>query len=279
MSNTLPVWTSLQRTQADAITALLVSDIHLSPDEPALMQAFLALLDDALTLPNLAQLWILGDWFAAWLGDDLLSTPTTAAWLAPMLARLRRLNQRGCAVLVLRGNRDFLLGQGFCAAFGGQLLAEPYHWQVGKQRVRVEHGDALCTDDTRYQRFRAVIQNPFTKRALLALPKSQRQRLATRLRASSQQANHVKTQTAQHIMDVNRDAVQRALQSADRLLHGHTHRPAEHVLPAGKRRLVLGDWRVTPTKSVDAVIGVLLAGDIQLVKCQFLPATKRLSAV
>lgn len=271
MANALPVLTPLLRTHADAITALLVSDLHLAPDEPALMQAFLALLDTALTLPNLAQFWILGDWFAAWLGDDLLDTPTIAAWLAPMLARLRRLSQRGCAVLVLRGNRDFLLGQRFCATFGGQLLTEPYSWRVGKQHVRIEHGDALCTDDTRYQRFRAVIQNPLTKRVLLALPKSQRQRIATRLRTSSQQENHVKTQTAQHIMDVNSDAVRHALQHADVLLHGHTHRPAEHTRPDGKRRMVLGDWRYDHAQTVHTVIGVVVNSDLRLVEWRFTP--------
>lgn len=268
MPNTLPLFADFQPSHSSRVTALLVSDLHLEPDEPALMQAFLALLDVALTLPNLAQFWILGDWFAAWLGDDLLTTPQTAAWLAPMLDKLQRLSQRGCAVLVLRGNRDFLLGQRFCSAFGGQLLNEPYIWHIGDQRVRIEHGDALCTDDVRYQRFRRVIQNPLTKRILLALPKSQRQRIATRLRTSSQQENRVKTQTAMQIMDVNIASVQQALQHADVLLHGHTHRPAEHRLPDHKRRLVLGDWRLNDKSSVSTVIGVVLDNHLQLAQWQ-----------
>ena len=249
----MPDFEYLVTHHAKLLQQVMVSDLHLSPNEPALMQAFLDLLDALAILPNLSRLWILGDWFEAWLGDDVANTNLMQSWLTPMVTKLQRLSDSGCQIYVMHGNRDFLIGQKFCSQFGGTLIKEPFYLQLNGQKVRLEHGDALCTDDKQYQRFRRIIQNPFTKRLLLALPIKKREQIAHDLR-----------QKSLHIMDVNELAVKKALQHADILIHGHTHRPAEHDID-GKKRLVLGDWRVDRDK-VNALVGVVILNFPYLVK-------------
>ena len=147
-------------TRPHQVRQVLISDLHLSPQEPALVQAFLALLDDCLALPALKRLFILGDWFEVWLGDDtylsLSKDEKITYWLTPLIAKLKQLRINGCEILVMHGNRDFLLGQPFCNLFGGELISEPYTLPVGQQNYRLEHGDALCTDDKKYQFFRKI---------------------------------------------------------------------------------------------------------------------------
>lgn len=238
--------------QPHDIKNILISDLHLSQNEPALTQAFLAFLDKIATLPQLSSLFILGDWFDAWLGDDIADTPNFANWLQPILEKLYHIRQNGCEIFVMHGNRDFLLGQGFCDKFGGKLLKQPFLWECNQQKIRLEHGDKLCTDDKRYQCFRRVIQNPLVKTMLLRLPIGKRQKIAQNLRQKSQLANQKKSP---FIMDVNVNAVKSALKDCDVLIHGHTHRPACHVVD-DKKRLVLGDWRVVNGR-VEAVVGVV----------------------
>ena len=161
----------------------------------------------------------------------------------------------------MHGNRDFLLGQQFCDKFGGQLIFEPFYLTLNGKEVRLEHGDALCTDDKGYQRFRKIIQHPITKKILLALPIKKRQQIAQDLRQKSKTDNAKKSL---QIMDVNEQAVKQALQKADILIHGHTHRPAAHQI-GDKKRLVLGDWRLNDD-SVNAVIGVTMSGQLNLVE-------------
>lgn len=219
------------------------------------MQAFLDLLDALGQLPALKHLFILGDWFETWLGDDVAATPAMADWLAPMIRQLQNLSNTGCQIYVMHGNRDFLVGQKFCDAFNGRLIQEPFYIAHQGVNVRLEHGDALCTDDKAYQRFRKIIQHPVTKKLLLALPSKKRQQIAQDLRQKSKSDTAKKSM---HIMDVNDVAVAKALENVDILIHGHTHRPAEHGIK-GKKRLVLGDWRTDGAK-VQAVIGVAVAG-------------------
>lgn len=233
-----------------AIRQVFISDLHLSPNEPALTQAFLALLDDLSKLPNLQQFFILGDWFEAWLGDDVADTDALQEWLAPIIEKLKMLSDRHCQILIMHGNRDFLIGQKFCDKFGGKLIDEPYYLTIGNQKIRLAHGDALCTDDKKYQKFRKIIQHPIIKKILLTLPIKKRQQIAQDLRQKSKADNAKKSM---QIMDVNESAVKAALEHADVLIHGHTHRPAEHQV-GDKKRLVLGDWRVTNEKSINAVI-------------------------
>ena len=253
-------------THPHEVRQVLISDLHLSPEEPALVQAFLALLDDCFALPALKRLFILGDWFEVWLGDDFYLSLTEEQrqthWLTPLIVRLKKLRVRGCEILVMHGNRDFLLGQPFCNVFGGELIYEPYTLAVGKQTYRLEHGDALCTDDKKYQFFRKVMRNRLTQWYLLNKSLEKRLAIADNMRRKSQQNNANK---AAHIMDVNEAAVNKAIYHFDALLHGHTHRPEIHQSNEGKTRYVLGDWRLldkdTRQPKVSAIIGAVVANE------------------
>ena len=251
-------------TRPHEVRQVLISDLHLSPEEPALVQAFLALLDDCLALPQLNRLFILGDWFEVWIGDDAYLTLSEDArqnhWLTPLIVKLKKLRVAGCEILVMHGNRDFLLGQPFCSLFGGELIYEPYYLTVGQQNYRLEHGDALCTDDKKYQFFRKMMRNRLTQWYLLNKSLTKRLAIADKLRQKSQQNNANK---AAYIMDVNEDAVIQAVADNEALLHGHTHRPAIHQATTDKKRYVLGDWRLLDKESrhpkVSAVIGAVTA--------------------
>ncbi|HCR87936.1 MULTISPECIES: UDP-2,3-diacylglucosamine diphosphatase [Psychrobacter] len=251
-------------TRPHEVRQVLISDLHLSPEEPALVQAFLALLDDCLALPTLKRLFILGDWFEVWIGDDAYLTLSEDArqihWLTPLIVKLKKLRIAGCEILVMHGNRDFLLGQPFCSLFGGELIYEPYYLTVEQQNYRLEHGDALCTDDKKYQFFRKMMRHRLTQWYLLNKSLTKRLAIADKLRQKSQQNNANK---AAYIMDVNEDAVIQAVADNDALLHGHTHRPSIHQATADKKRYVLGDWRLLDKDSrqpkVSAVIGAVTA--------------------
>lgn len=253
-------------TRPHDVRQVLISDLHLSPEEPALVQAFLALLDDCLALPALKRLFILGDWFEVWLGDDVYLSLSDDArqthWLTPLIVKLKKLRVAGCEILVMHGNRDFLLDQPFCNLFGGELIYEPYPLTIGQQSYRLEHGDALCTDDKKYQFFRKIMRNRLTQWYLLNKSLEKRLAIADKMRKKSQQNNANK---AAYIMDVNEDAVIQAVADSDALLHGHTHRPDIHQATHNKKRYVLGDWRLleedTRQPKVSAVIGAVIAED------------------
>lgn len=254
-------YSHLITTRPHDIRRVVISDLHLSADEPALVQAFLALLDDLIALPNLLELYILGDWFDAWIGDDAYLSLSDANkhshWLTPIIDKLTQLHHNGCQTRVMHGNRDFLIGQEFCNTFQGQLIKEPYLIEIADKRFRLEHGDALCTDDISYQRFRKVMRNPVVQWLLLKKPLSKRVELAQKIRQKSSEGKQTKSFD---IMDVNQEAVLKALKKVDCLLHGHTHRPATHKEAAKKTRYVLGDWRLKHAGSsqqhVEAVIAV-----------------------
>ena len=253
-------------TRPHEVRQVLISDLHLSPEEPALVQAFLALLDDCFALPALKRLFILGDWFEVWLGDDfylsLSNEERQIHWLTPLIVKLKKLRIAGCKILVMHGNRDFLLGQPFCNLFGGELIYEPYTLAVGQQSYRLEHGDALCTDDKKYQFFRKVMRNRLTQWYLLNKSLEKRLAIADKLRQKSQQNNANK---AAYIMDINENAVLQAVADSDALLHGHTHRPDIHKTIHDKIRYVLGDWRLLDSdkrqQKVSAVIGAVIADE------------------
>ena len=246
------------------VQQIVISDLHLSSEEPALVQAFLALLNDCVALPALKRLFILGDWFDVWLGDDAYLSLSDDArqthWLTPMIAKLKQLRTKGCHILVMHGNRDFLFDQRFCDLFGGQLIYEPYFIKVADQSFRLEHGDALCTDDKKYQLFRKLIRHRVTKWYLLNKSLEKRLIIADNIRTKSTQNNSKK---ADYIMDVNEGAVNRAIYYSDALLHGHTHRPESLYSTGGKSRHILGDWRLidldTRKPKVTAVIGAITA--------------------
>ncbi|WP_034912901.1 UDP-2,3-diacylglucosamine diphosphatase [Erwinia sp. 9145] len=216
---------------------LFIADLHLSTTEPAITAGFLAFLRrDAL---HADALYILGDLFEAWIGDD---DPTPLH--AQVAAALNDLHQHGVPCYFIHGNRDFLLGNRFAAAAGMTLLPEEQVLELYGHRVLIMHGDTLCTDDEAYQQFRRRVHQRWLQKLFLALPLSLRQKIAARMRADSRQANSGKSLT---IMDVNDHAVYQAMsrQRVHCLIHGHTHRPAVHQCNLdGQRaeRLVLGAW-------------------------------------
>ncbi|EFF82925.1 UDP-2,3-diacylglucosamine hydrolase [Acinetobacter haemolyticus ATCC 19194] len=213
------------------MTYLFISDLHLSPDHPRLVRGFLALLKEYQTKNT--QLYILGDWFNAWIGDDY-----TAPWLDEIINALQKFSSAGNQVFFQVGNRDFALGQKFLDQFDGILLPDVYNLEINHMKIRLEHGDALCTDDVAYQRFRKVIRNPVLLGLIKRTPLSFRQKLANGFRKKSSETKQLKSYD---IMDVNAQAVQSAIEQVDYLIHGHTHRPEIHQIQ-NKQRIVLGDW-------------------------------------
>jgi UDP-2,3-diacylglucosamine hydrolase len=219
------------------VTALFASDLHLDPGRPDITAQFLEFLAGPATTAT--SLYLLGDLFEAWLGDDLDNA------LGQLVADgLAGLAAGGTAVYVMQGNRDFLLGAGFCARAGAHFLPDPVIITHAGGRVLLTHGDALCTADQAYQRLRALVRDPAVQQGFLALPASARRALADEARAGSRA--HLEG-AGEVITDVSPQAVEQLLRDAgvDILLHGHTHRPAVHALEVDGRRctrIVLGDW-------------------------------------
>lgn len=180
-------------------------------------------------------IYILGDLFEVWVGDDD-DAPVANEVRDALAAAARR-----CDLFVMRGNRDFLFGERFAADVGATLLPDPTVVKVEGERVLLAHGDAYCTADTEYQRVRAQLRSAAWQREVLAKSLAERRALAAEMRAASVAANANK---ADNIMDVTAAAVDAALDEAGvaTLIHGHTHRPAIHDLAGGRRRIVLGDW-------------------------------------
>ncbi|KAA5922321.1 MULTISPECIES: UDP-2,3-diacylglucosamine diphosphatase [Pantoea] len=213
---------------------LFIADLHLCQEEPAITAGFLHFLQRE--APHCDALYILGDLFEAWIGDD---DPNPLH--QQIASALRALPVPVCFI---HGNRDFLIGRRFARASGMTLLPEEKVLTLYGHRLLIMHGDTLCTDDAGYLRFRAKVHNPWIQRLFLALPLWIRKRIAARMRADSKQANQHKSQT---IMDVNQDAVAAAMlcQQVPLLIHGHTHRPAIHTLSLQgemAQRAVLGAW-------------------------------------
>jgi len=235
------------------VTYLFIADLHLSPDHPRLVRGFLALLQHYQNKNT--QLYILGDWFNAWIGDDY-----TAPWLDEIVQQLKQFTDAGNQIYFQVGNRDFALGQKFLNKFNGQLLPDIYTLNIGNKRFRLEHGDALCTDDISYQRFKKIIRNPIVLGLLKSTPLSFRQKLANGFRKKSRDAQQNKSY---EIMDVNQQAVEQALHETEVLIHGHTHRPCIHDVD-GKPRIVLGDWREKTSEAM--LLEVDGNGDYKLFK-------------
>lgn len=214
------------------MTYLFISDLHLSPDHPRLVRGFLALLKQY--QDKNTHLYILGDWFNAWIGDDY-----SAPWLDEIVSALQKFTAANNQVYFQVGNRDFALGQKFLKQFNGILLPNVYTLNIQRHTFRLEHGDALCTDDVAYQRFRKVIRNPILLGLIKRTPLSFRQKLANGFRKKSSENKQLKSYD---IMDVNAKAVENVITEVDYLIHGHTHRPEIHQV-LNKQRIVLGDWR------------------------------------
>lgn len=215
------------------MSVLIISDLHLSPERPVIFRAFLDFIRDRAARAD--ALYILGDLFEAWVGDDDPSDLADQTKTA-----LLQLSNSGVPVYIQRGNRDFTLGARFMRESGATLLADEEIIEYYGHRALVMHGDSLCTDDVQYQRFRRKSRNPIYLWCLVHLPLRVRQKIATDWRRKSAAANSNK---ASAIMDVNTKAVDKVMakHGVDILIHGHTHRPHRHQLNNGER-IVLGDW-------------------------------------
>jgi UDP-2,3-diacylglucosamine hydrolase len=219
------------------VATLFISDLHIDASRPDITEQFLNFL--SVEASSAEALYILGDLFESWIGDDAADPAQVKA-----IAGLKELTSSGVPCFVMHGNRDFLLAAEFCRSSGAQLLPDPLIVTLYGEAVLVMHGDALCTDDRSYQRLRATVREADWQRQFLALSVASRRALAGAARAGSQ-AHTAALEYA--IADVNADSVAQALRAAGAatLLHGHTHRPAIHALQVDGRpctRIVLGDW-------------------------------------
>ena len=216
---------------------LFAGDVHLSAHRPATVAAFSAFLSGSVRRAD--RLFLLGDIFDLWLGDDDRRTPHPE-----VEAALAETVSAGIPVEVIRGNHDFLLGDAFAERTGCRLVDEPLVIELAGERTVLLHGDTLCTRDVEYQAFRRYARDPDNQRAFLARPMEERAQKAARIRATSDTRTRLKPED---IMDVTDEEVVRVLSEsgATRMIHGHTHRPAVHdlALDSGSAtRMVLGDW-------------------------------------
>jgi UDP-2,3-diacylglucosamine hydrolase len=219
--------------------SLFISDLHLCDSRPHITKAFIAFLAD--TASHAQALYILGDLFEYWAGDDAIASGAHQS----IIRALKKLSRQNVQIYFMHGNRDFLLGADFAKAAGATLLADPSLVTLYGKPVLLSHGDALCTDDLAYQEFRLEVRSPAWQQQFLSQPLAKRIAYIEQLRAKSEQAKSTK---AMQIMDVNAAAVERLLSHYNYpplFIHGHTHRPNKHALTLqghSCERWVLGDW-------------------------------------
>lgn len=219
------------------MSTLFIADIHLGNEHPEISQRFVEFLQQQAVAAE--ALYILGDLFEVWIGDDAVQPEHQAA-----IEALKQLTDAGTPVYVMQGNRDFLLGQTFEALSGCQLIKDPLLIDLYGSPTLLMHGDSLCTDDSEYMQMRQQLRSPAWQRPFLAASVEQRLQTARQYRDKSRQRSQNKSM---EIMDVNADAVEAVMaqHGVTQLIHGHTHRPAVHALTINAqtaKRIVLGDW-------------------------------------
>ncbi len=226
-------------------TTHIISDLHLCQTKPNLFALFEHYMQKIAVNSN--QLFVLGDLFEAWIGDDYLEfeSPNTQLYSDVIFLFQEYSRQQG-ELFFIHGNRDFLLSNKFEEQTGGKILQEPYWLNLSGKKIALLHGDSLCTDDTDYQTFRAMVRNPQWQKEFLALPIEKRIDIASGLRQQSKEAQSEKSMA---IMDVNPQSVESFFLQHDInwLIHGHTHRQATHELIVNDKqvkRIVLSDWEV-----------------------------------
>jgi UDP-2,3-diacylglucosamine hydrolase len=224
------------------VTVLFIYDLHLDAVRPETIAQFVDFVDRRAMRASV--LYVLGDLFEAWIGDD----EDEPAW-TPVIESLARLTRSGVPVAVMHGNRDFLLGPRFCAATGCRLLGDFERLELHGDTVLLTHGDLLCTDDTRYMTLRGMLRDAQWQREFLAKPLAERRTIAADLRRLSATEIAAKDDD---IMDVNQTTVEQTMRrfAVRLLLHGHTHRPAVHRFALGAEpatRIVLGAWHDRPS--------------------------------
>ncbi len=215
-----------------------ISDLHLGPQQPHLTEIFIRFLNSRAR--DAKRLFILGDLFEYWLGDDAIHPH-----YQPVMSALKNLSSSGVEILFMHGNRDFLVGQHFADLTGATLLDDPCVFEVAGEATLLSHGDIFCSDDIAYQQFRAQVRNPQWQAEFLSKPIKERMEFAEQARSASREATQEKSDA---IMDVNLQRVSECMQKhhVSRLIHGHTHRPAQHTLEVDGRRcqrIVLADWK------------------------------------
>lgn len=220
------------------MTALLLSDLHLPAQPSRLREAFVEFLEGPARKAQ--QVFILGDLFEYWIGDDV-----GLQIYAKEISRIAALTATGVDVYFIVGNRDFLVGKNFALVTGAQILRDPCTIKLAGVSTLISHGDVFCTDDVGYQKWRRISRNSFVQSLFLLMPRTWRERVAGDLR--SQSANNKAAKTLE-IMDVNNAAIAAAFKqhNVKRIIHGHTHRPADHRDALGNERIVLADW--TPAR-------------------------------
>lgn len=219
------------------MATLFISDLHLEAERPDISRQFLGFLSSEASQAE--ELYILGDLFEAWVGDD-----DPNAHYFTIKRALRKVTDGGVTVYFMHGNRDFLVGQQFANETGVKILKDPHKVTLYGQKTLLSHGDILCTDDVQYQRVRKMVRDPEWQRNMRAKPLKERLRIAQEARRQSLEQT---INMSLEIMDVNQQAVEKAIRenNVDVLLHGHTHRPDVHTVDLGNRRakrIVLGDW-------------------------------------
>lgn len=221
------------------VLALFISDLHLQPAHPATSAAFFDFLERHARRAQ--QLFLLGDLFEFWAGDDHVADP----FHQQVVAALRSVSDGGTRVYWIGGNRDFLVGAGFAEAAGVTLLPETYVTEIGGQRLVLLHGDAQCTEDVKYMQFRAMVRQPAYQQQFLAMPLAQRKAMIAGMRESSRSEQGAKSY---EIMDVTPQAISEvfAQTNTNVMIHGHTHRPALHKV-GDTLRYVLPDWEPDAT--------------------------------
>ena len=219
------------------MATLFISDLHLSAERPDITSLFIQFLNNEARQAE--ALYILGDLFEAWLGDDMVLPE-----YADAIAAMKALSDSGVPVFIMHGNRDFLLSEMFTQMSGANLLDDPTVIDLYGKPTLLLHGDTLCTDDVKYQQFRAMVRNPAWQQQMLALSPQERLKLAKEYRDMSQAETGSK---AEDIMDVNQQTLEQVMQNKGiyHMIHGHTHRPAIHEFKIDSNaatRIVLGDW-------------------------------------
>ena len=219
------------------MTTLFISDLHLAGDRPEITQLFIDFLGGQARTAH--ALYILGDLFEVWLGDDMILPE-----YQPAIAAMKSLSDRKVALYIMHGNRDFLMGDKLAELTGATLLPDPSIIDLDGQPTLLMHGDTLCTDDIEYMKFRAMVRNPDWQQQMLAKTPQERLALAKQLREVSKTETGNKTEA---IMDVNQQDVEKIFQQhhVKQIIHGHTHRPKIHELQINNKnvkRIVLGDW-------------------------------------
>jgi len=216
-----------------------ISDLHLNAGEPATMQAWRQYMQST----RADAVFILGDLFDVWVGDDTLEAPRAqprASSFEQQCVSVIRAASNRLALFLMRGNRDFLIGETFATASGVTLIADPTLLVLAQQRYLLSHGDALCLDDVDYMQFRGMVRSDTWQQSFLAQPLTERQAMGQRIRAESE----ARKRLVHPYVDLHAAAVNELMLAnhSSTLIHGHTHRPAQHELGGGRRRVVLSDW-------------------------------------